>query len=72
MPFKLCWQRTWPFLLMAAVSPGDTFGPCCFSPRRAHPSKDIPGQFCRDARAVGTVGGQPLWQPVVVSVHVVG
>lgn len=55
MPFKLYWQHSWPFLLMAAARPGETFGPCCFSPRRASLPKDIPGQFCRDAGTVGTV-----------------
>lgn len=76
IPFKLCWQCTWPFLLMAAASPGETFGPCSFLPRRASLSEDIPGQFCRDARTVGIIvrmrGAQPHWQTVAVSVQAAG
>lgn len=69
MPFKLCWQRTWLFLLTAAASSGPML---LFTEKPVFPKTSRAS--CCDARTVETVAkmcrGQSCWQPVSVSVQV--
>lgn len=69
MPFKLCWQRTWLFLLTAAASSGPML---LFTEKPVFPKTSRAS--CCDARTVETVvkmcRGQSCWQPASVSVQV--